>query len=123
MKKDSRIKKIQVNEKNSSAVISRNRLIEMADGDYAIWVDSDDEVNTNICSFATWLLHQEKFEIINFPYKINQKGVYENYALKQEKYKKCYGKDVWEYYITEKENPHHLWGKVIDVNLLKKMKA
>jgi len=59
MKKDNRIKSIIKNEVNSSAIVSRNKLIDCADGDYSIWCDSDDEVNSNMCSFATWLIQQE----------------------------------------------------------------
>ena len=98
MKKDKRIQCICKNEVNSSAVISRNRLIDLADGDYSIWCDSDDEMNLNMCSFATWLLHQEKFEIIDFPFDVNYVLCSEFNRFCREDFHKLYGKDCYDFF-------------------------
>ena len=123
MKKDDRIKFIAENEINSSAVISRNKLIDLADGDYSIWVDSDDEVNTNICSFATWLLNQERFDIISFPFQVVDHSKNDhNFGRIYQYHKKLYGKDCYDFFASQMRNPYNLWSKVIKTDLLKKMK-
>jgi glycosyltransferase involved in cell wall biosynthesis len=124
MKKDDRIKYIAKNNQNSSAVFSRNKLIDLADGDYSIWVDSDDEVNTNICSFATWLLNQEKFDIITFPFElVNHSQNHNNYGKLYEYHHKYYGKDCYDFFMFKMKNYYNLWSKVIDTNLLKKSRV
>ena len=125
MQQDNRIKSIIKNEVNSSAVISRNKLIDCADGDYSIWCDSDDEVNSNMCSFATWLIQQEgQFDIIDFPFKVINVNNSVNCGFKGYQGRhKFYGKECYDYFTLNKVHPFNLWSKVIKTTLLKKMKV
>ena len=119
---DKRIKCIEINEKNSSAVITRNKLIDLSDGDYSIWVDADDEVNVNMCSFAKWLLQKKEFEIIDFPFVVNSTGEIKNYGFRDQRFNELYGEQIFDFYIMKKKNPYNLWSKIIKTQLLKKSK-
>lgn len=122
MQKDKRIQCVTKNQKNSSAVYSRMRLIDFADGEYSIWVDADDQINTNFCSMANWLLNIQKFDIIDFPFKVNSTGQIKNYGFRDQGNCQYYGKDVFDFYIMKKRNPYNLWSKVIKTDVLKKSK-
>ena len=122
--KDERIKQILINKINSSALISRNRLIDAADGDYIIWVDADDEVNDNICAFSTWLLNKERFQIIDFPFEIIDHSKDKNsWCPLIEYYHRLYNKDVYDFFATKMRSPMCLWSKIIDTNLAKKSRV
>lgn len=122
-KKYPQIKKIQINQVNSSAVISRNKLIDLADGDYSIWCDSDDLVNDNLCAFATFMLHKELFEIVAFPFIINNTNSENFYWNPHEQNVQLYNsKYVFDYFMFSKSYRPNIWSKVIKTSLLKKSK-
>lgn len=119
-KEHPQLKEIQINEVNSSAVISRNKLIDLADGDYSIWCDSDDYVNTNMCSMATYLLHEEKFDILSFPFKVNCLDESIDFWHRNQQNIKLYSSNhIFNYFMFVKPNKTNLWSKIIKTELLK----
>lgn len=75
--KDARIKVIH--QKNGGLSAARNSGIDFAHGDYLMFVDSDDWVETNFCSFALKKCIETQSDIVVFGYN----DVYENKTVKK----------------------------------------
>lgn len=65
---DSRISFIK-NNKNMGVSATRNKGIQMAKGDYLLFVDSDDMVDTTLCEKAVAVLKAENADTVHWGYK------------------------------------------------------
>ena len=83
--KDTRIKVIH--QKNGGLSAARNSGIDIAHGDYLMFVDSDDWVETNFCSFALKKCIETRSDIVVFGYNdvFNDRIVKRSIAPKNEK--------------------------------------
>lgn len=82
-KKDNRIKVI--NQKNNGVSSARNRGLEVADGDYIIFVDSDDYVELNLIETLNNIIEKEKkIELI----------IFGSYQIRENKKTKIYAKNA-----------------------------
>lgn len=107
---------------NRSTLYARMELVEMVMEDYSIWLDADDEVNTNFCSFAAFALREYPVEILEFPSRTNNVGSIKNYGFRDEGFQYLEGRDVFDYFCFEKKSQYVLWSKVFKTDLLKRSK-
>jgi len=107
---------------NQSAVYSRMDLVEMATGDYCVWVDADDEISPNFCNFASYILKKHSVEILDLPFRVNSVGPIKNYGFRDEEFHNLRGRAVYDFFCLQKKNPFNLWSKAISTDLLKRSK-
>ncbi|MGM9849287.1 MAG: glycosyltransferase family 2 protein [Bacilli bacterium] len=121
-KKDKRIKYIF--QENKGICDTRNKLINEMNGEYALFVDSDDTLDENTCSDLVELIQKNKYDLITFDYKRE----YENGNIidtfrndkKTEEFSKM---QVLEKYINNDSNfSMHLWRRIYKKELLKNIK-
>lgn len=117
-----KIRRVARHAENQSAACTRMDLIDMADGDYAIWVDADDEISTNFCSCAAYMLRSYPADILDFPFRTRNVGSIRNYGFRDEEFQFLRGRDVYDFFCLRKKNPYCLWSKAIRTDLLKRSK-
>ena len=98
-----------IQQENSGQAAARNRGIEMAEGEYILFVDSDDYVDLSVCEKTYALAKEKDYDIVCFDYWIENKGerVYREYYTV-----KC--EDKKAQYLINDTSP---WNKLISGKL------
>ena len=122
-KKDSRVVVIdKVN--NQGTMLARKSGVEAAKGEYIIFIDADDYIDTNLCQFISDITEKEDADIIHF-----SSGVYNDISdERNEEMEKALeplekvliGDEILEYAFIKKLFGTQLWGKVFKSDLCKK---
>ena len=113
-------------EQNMSENIARKRGVELATGDYILFVDGDDYLDFDACTVLMNEMQKDPVEILHF-------GTYVHYEEevspeKKEDLKrhlKCIttrltGEDVFRKCFITEEYSHTMWGKLFAVDLMKR---
>ena len=69
--KDDRIK--VVHKKNNGQGLARNSGLELSEGKYVLFVDSDDYIETNTCEKSVGIMESENADLCSFGYRIETK--------------------------------------------------
>lgn len=111
---DSRV--VVIHQENKGQCVARNAALDMAQGDYLMFVDSDDYIRRDMVQRMMGVLENEEFDLIRSAYtkvkeqeysevkvvedtgeivSFNQKGVVENFLTAPYSPRKCFTAIVW----------------------------
>lgn len=117
MSEDTRIKLLKTLKKGVS--IARNLGLENSNGEYVMFVDSDDTLDENAISQMIDIARKEKCEIIKCGYKFIRRKKINKYILKKGK---CdFNREFWNNFFST-YNYNQVWGQMIKTQLCKKVK-
>lgn len=129
--KDERIIYIK-HEVNKGLLLARKTGNIKASGEYIIYIDSDDEVNINMCEYVYKECQKKNYDVIHFNTKailddnINiSKKDKERLEMKAEWYVSSSRSLIDERYllyeVIEEKIPHNMWGKAYKASIIKKI--
>ena len=99
--KDKRIKLIK--QENKGANAARRKGIELATGDYCLFVDSDDWIDKNTIEELVTLIEDKNYEVIRFNGILEPSNKLKNiYNIKQDKKKLLTKKELYDLLINTK---------------------
>lgn len=110
-----------IDKKNEGVSIARNVGLDLAIGDYIVWIDSDDWVNDNYIFLVKKYLKETEVDILIFDYYEVRK-VKDNYQYKYKKYKEYGGfiaKDMIMVDIAQDAFSSLLWRTVVKKEIYK----
>ena len=110
-----------IDKKNEGVSIARNVGLDLAIGDYIVWIDSDDWVNNNYIFLVKKYLKETEVDILIFDYYEVRK-VKDNYQYKYKKYKEYGGfiaKDMIMVDIAQDAFSSLLWRTVVKKEIYK----
>ena len=117
---DKNEKVIIISQKNKGVSFARNKGIDVATGDYIMFVDSDDYIEPNLVEIISNKLREEKWDLLVFGYRIINNMINKEYT-KIPQYTKLYKKEDILKYMGIKDNffyfaaPH---GKIFDKKII-----
>ena len=108
--------------KNSGAYIARKRGMEIASGDYVLFVDADDYIDLGLVSELVELSRRHNTDIIHFSSLAEDYGVGEARIKDMQRFLEpmqgeIYGEDVFTKCFCELEYSFNLWGKLFKASL------
>lgn len=120
---DNRIRLIK-HERNQGTLLARKDAINMAVGDYAMFVDSDDYIDKGLCSEAYNRIVQTKSDIVRFDTVVESNDENRSSA-KFTEYQinryvgELYGEDITRRSFSKQSIGWNLWNKVIRMDIVK----
>lgn len=124
-KKDERIRVITYKE-NKSASQARKDGVELAKGEYILFLDGDDSLKQNACEHLYLLAKKKKVDILHFGTEVTNCGnadarrIENLYKLLQPYKHRVKGTDVFHKCFVEKKFRFTLWNKLYTAQLCKK---
>ena len=129
VKKDSRIKVIKHNQ-NKGMLIGRKTAVNIATGDYIMFLDSDDSITKDACKVIAKQIKRKAFDIIAFNCNIIDWGVngekpskdFVKHFKSQLKNKEILtGKKIFEECFSKEKFTFNVWNKAYKAELCKKV--
>ncbi|MDE6433958.1 MAG: glycosyltransferase [Lachnospiraceae bacterium] len=124
-KQDERVRLITYKE-NKSASQARKDGVELAKGEYILFLDGDDSLRQNACEDLYLLARKKKVDILHFGTEVinygnaDTKRIENLYKLLKPYYHKVTGTDVFHKCFVEKNFRFTLWNKLYTAQLCKK---
>lgn len=116
--KDSRI--ILINKENGGLSSARNAGIEKASGDILLFVDSDDWINSNLCSSIVPIFNHKEIDIVIFGFTIIQGKRIKSINNPQSKY--ISKEEAMEGLLIDKSIRNYAWNKAYKTELFKNVR-
>ena len=122
--KDDRVVVIN-HESNMSASICRKEGVEIAKGEYLLFVDPDDYIEKDALDKLYSLAKEKKIEILHFGTRIINNGVTDNQVEWYKNFSKpyigyIYGEDIFKKCFISQDYRFNIWNKLILTSLCKK---
>lgn len=108
---------------NEGTMLARKSGVEAAKGDYIVFIDADDYIDTNLCQFISDVTEKEDADIIHF-----SSGVYDEISDKKIKAmeedlkpleKTLVGDEILEHAFIKRAFATQIWGKAFKADLCK----
>lgn len=107
-------KRIEVyHQKNQGVAYTRNRLLEKIEGDFVLFVDSDDWIEPNMIEFLVEEILKHDADLITCSMVVNDSVVNENFYEET-----CDRKELIKKFLFHKELKGSLWNKLVKSSLL-----
>lgn len=116
--KDSRI--ILINKENGGLSSARNAGIEKASGDILLFVDSDDWINSNLCSSIVPIFNHKEIDIVIFGFTIIQGNRIKRISNPHSKH--ISKEEAMEGLLIDKSIRNYAWNKAYKTELFKNVR-
>ncbi len=124
MQRDARLK-LLVNPVRLSALQSRKNGIMVADGEYIMFLDADDYLESDACEILYNRINKEKVDILHFPSAIEDEGVTESRLKNMESFVKPYmgmlkNQEVFTGCFLDMKYRFSIWNKIYRTDICKR---